>query len=93
MPAAALPAILASVAGAAASTVLGKVMSKKDEPPVAAPSAMVAPTPEPVKTMPTADSETVMAQRKKSMLAQSQRQGRASTILTSSQDATDKLGG
>ena len=92
MPAAALPAILASVAGATASTVLGKVMSKGDRAETPAPAA-VAPTPEPVKVMPTADSETVMAQRKKSMLAQSQRQGRASTILTSNQDATDKLGG
>jgi len=82
-------ALLTAAAGSAASTILGKVMSKKDEP--AAPA--VAPTPEPTKVMPTADSDTVMAARKKSMITQAQRQGRASTILTSNQDSTDKLGG
>lgn len=91
MPAAAVPAMWAAVAGAATSTIMGKVMSKSDRAETPAP--VVAPTPEPVKVMPTADSDTVMAQRKKSLIAQSQRQGRASTILTSNQDATDKLGG
>lgn len=91
MPAAALPAIFASVAGAAASTVLGKVLSKSDSAPAAAP--VTPPTVEPVsKVMPTADSDTVMAARKKSMLVQAQRQGRASTIL-SEQEPSDRLGG
>ena len=84
-------ALLTGFAGATASTVLGKIMNKDSKPDTPAP--LVAPTPEPVKVMPTADSDTVMAQRKKSLVAQSQRQGRASTILTSNQDATDKLGG
>jgi hypothetical protein len=85
-------ALLSAAAGSAASTILGKVMSKKDEPAAPA-AAAVAPTPEPTKVMPTADSDTVMAARKKSMITQAQRQGRASTILTSNQDSTDKLGG
>lgn len=83
--------ILSSVAGAAASTLLGKVMSKGDSAPAAAP--VEAPKVEPVsKVMPTADSDTVMAARKKSMLVQAQRQGRASTIL-SEQEPSDRLGG
>lgn len=89
MPAAALPAIFASVAGAATSTVLGKIMSKSDS----GPAPVEAPKVEPVsKVMPTADSDTVMAARKKSMLVQAQRQGRASTIL-SEQEPSDRLGG
>lgn len=92
MPAAALPAIFASVAGAAASTVLGKIMSKSDSAPAAA-APIEPPKVEAVsKVMPAADSDTVMAARKKSMLAQAQRQGRASTIL-SEQEPSDRLGG
>lgn len=89
MPAAALPAIYASVAGAAASTLLGKVMSKNDK----APAPVEPPKVEPVtKVMPTADSGTVLAARKKSMMVQTQRQGRMSTIL-SDQEPSDRLGG
>lgn len=81
--------ILSSVAGAAASTLLGKVMSKGDS----GPAPVEVPKVEPVsKVMPTADSDTVMAARKKSMLVQAQRQGRASTIL-SEQEPSDRLGG
>ena len=81
--------ILSSVAGAAASTLLGKVMSKGDS----GPAPVEAPKVEPVsKVMPTADSDTVMAARKKSMLVQAQRQGRASTSL-SEQEPSDRLGG
>ena len=81
--------ILSSVAGAAAGTLLGKVMSKGDS----GPAPVEAPKVEPVsKIMPTADSDTVMAARKKSMLVQAQRQGRASTIL-SEQEPSDRLGG
>ena len=81
--------ILSSVAGAAASTLLGKVMSKGDS----GPAPVEAPKVETVsKVMPTADSDTVMAARKKSMLVQAQRQGRASTIL-SEQEPSDRLGG
>ena len=82
-------AVLTAVAGAGASTILGKVMKK--DAPAAAP--VTPPTVEPVsKVMPTADSDTVMAARKKSMLVQAQRQGRASTIL-SEQEPSDRLGG
>jgi len=85
-------ALLTGLAGTAASTVLGKIMNKEDKTP--APPTVTPPTPEPItKAMPTADDASVQAARKKSLLNQSQRQGRASTILTSEQDSTDKLGG
>lgn len=91
MAEAAMPAIWAAIAGSAASTVLGKVLGggKSDSAPAPTP----APKPEPVNVMPTADDASVQTARKKSMLDQAQRQGRASTILTSNQDSTDKLGG
>jgi len=84
-------ALMTGLAGAATSTILGKVMSKGDSAP--APAPIEPPKVEPVtKVMPTADSDTVMAARKKSMLVQAQRQGRASTIL-SEQEPSDRLGG
>ncbi len=88
---AALIPILASVAGAAATTVINKAMTKKETPA----EVITPPTPEPIaesKPMPVADSATALAARKKSMVAQAQRQGRASTIL-SEQEPSDKLGG
>lgn len=88
MPQAIAPAILASVAGAAASTILGKVMSKGDSAPPTPPVA------EPTKVMPMADSESTAAARKRAMITQSQRQGRASTILTQNdKNDSDTLGG
>lgn len=82
-------ALLTGLAGAATSTILGKVMSKNDS----APAPIEAPKVEPVtKVMPTADSDTVLAARKKSMMVQAQRQGRMSTIL-SDQEPSDRLGG
>jgi len=80
-------AVLTGLAGAAATSVLGEVF-KKDAPP-----APVAPTPEKPTVMPTENAPTMAAARKKSLMDQAQRQGRASTILTSNQDTTDKLGG
>lgn len=83
--------MLTGLAGSAVSTVLGKVLGggKSDSAPTPTP----APKPEPVNVMPTADDASVQTARKKSMLDQAQRQGRASTILTSNQDSTNKLGG
>ncbi len=87
MPQALAPAILASVAGAAASTVLGKMTSKNGAPPT-------PPVAEPTKVMPMADSESTAAARKRAMVTQSQRQGRASTILTQNdKNDSDTLGG
>lgn len=90
MPQAALPAIYAAVAGGVASTVLGKVLAPKAPK---TPDA-VAPTPEPVAVMPDAKAPTMDAARKKSLVEQANRKGRASTILTdNSSDSSDKLGG
>ena len=83
MAAAVIPALLSG----AASAVLGSVLSKDDSP------APVAPTPAPPTVMPTADDASGQAARKKSIMDQAQRQGRASTILTSEKDTSDKLGG
>lgn len=52
----------------------------------------VAPTVEPPTPMPTPDDKTVAAAKKKSIAAQLQRQGRASTILSQTGNA-DALGG
>lgn len=82
-------AVLTAVAGAGASTILGKVMSKNDNPPAPVEPPKVEPV---TKVMPTADSDTVLAARKKSMMVQAQRQGRMSTIL-SDQEPSDRLGG
>lgn len=87
MPEAALPFIYAAVAGSAASTVLGKITSKNGAPPT-------PPVAEPTKVMPMADSESTAAARKRAMITQSQRQGRASTILTQNDKSdSDTLGG
>lgn len=80
-------AVLTGLAGSVASTVLGKVLGGKDDNPPPAPTP-TAPT-----VMPTADDASVQAARKKSIADQTHRQGRASTILTSDQDTSDKLGG
>lgn len=77
-------AILTGLASAATSTVLGKIMQKDAPPP---------PVPEPVEPMPTMDSDSILAVKKKSLQAQTARQGRASTILTDPTEVTDKLGG
>lgn len=79
-------AIITGLAGAAGSTILSSVMGGKDTPPP-------APTPAKPTVMPTPDSASMEATRKKSLIDQAKRQGRASTILTSEQDTSDKLGG
>jgi hypothetical protein len=78
-------AILTAVAGAATSTVLGEVLKNDSSP--------TPPTPEKPTVMPTADDASTEKARKKAVMDQAQRQGRASTILTSDQDTSDKLGG
>lgn len=90
---AALVPILSTVAGGLASTVLGKVLAPKAPKAPKTPDA-VAPTPEPVAVMPDAKAPTMDAARKKSLVEQANRKGRASTILTdNSSDSSDKLGG
>jgi hypothetical protein len=78
--------VVASLIGGGAS-LLSSIIGKDDSP------APVAPTPAPPTVMPTADDASGQAARKKSIMDQAQRQGRASTILTSEKDTSDKLGG
>ena len=79
-------AVITAGLGAVASTVLGQVLGGgKEKSQAAAPPPIAAPT-----AMPTADSAAVAEARKRSMLEQAARGGRASTILT---DTSDKLGG
>ena len=87
------PAVVAGIAAAATGAIVSKIMTprQRQEAPEA---ALEAPKVEPIKeVMPTIDSETVEAARKKAMLRQSQRQGRASTILTGDKGSSDALGG
>lgn len=65
-------------------------LSGSDE--VAAAPPPMAPTVEPPSVMPTPDDKAVQAAKKKSIAAQLQRQGRASTILSQTGNA-DALGG
>lgn len=66
-------------------TLLGLASKKKD---TAAPVAAPGPT-----VMPLADDAAVKAARKRSLIGQSQRGGRSSTILTDTASGSDKLGG
>lgn len=63
-----------------------------DSPPVTAAPAPVTPKVEAPTVMPTPDDQAVTAAKKKSIAAQLQRQGRASTILSQTGNA-DALGG
>lgn len=91
---AALVPILSTVAGGLASTVLGKVLAPKAPKTPDAVAPTPAPTPEPVTVMPDVKAPTMDAARKKSLVEQANRKGRASTILTdNSSDSSDKLGG
>ena len=58
-----------------------------------APANIAPPAAEPVKTMPSPDSEAVRDVRKKSIKKMLARKGRASTILTSDTAVSDALGG
>lgn len=73
-----LGAILSSAAGAAASAIVGNVFGKKPS----APQAAAAPAVEKPTVMPTPDDEAVRKAKARSLVAMTQRQGRASTILT-----------
>ena len=65
---------------------LGSTLGIVDEPTVTA----AAPTPAPVTPMPEPDDAAVKKARRRSAVAQRQRSGRASTILS---DDSDSLGG
>lgn len=75
-------AVIAAIAGSLVSGAIGQINK---------PKTPEAPKPEPVMTMPEADTESILSAKKKAMQTQMARQGRASTIL--SQGDTDKLGG
>lgn len=66
---------------------LGTAFGIVDAPPV---EATPAPTVAPVTPMPEPDDAQVKKARRRSLVAQRQRSGRASTILS---DDTDSLGG
>lgn len=75
--------------GGVINTILGGGQKDSAPPPPPAP----APVPVEVKqptTMPTSDDDTIQKAKRAAALKQSQRQGRASTILTS--DSSDTLG-
>lgn len=76
--------LLKSAAGALASGVVGSLFGGgKGSAPAPAPAPVVAkPT-----AMPTPDDAAVAAAKKRSIAAQIQRQGRASTILTGDNEA------
>ena len=82
---------LAKVFSPVVDIVQGLLGSDKT-PAAAAAATPVAPTVEPPPVMPTPDDQTVQAAKKKSIAAQLQRQGRASTILSQTGNA-DALGG
>ena len=65
---------------------LGSAFGIVEEPPV----VVAAPTPAPVTPMPEPDDATVKKAKRRSVMAQRQRSGRASTILS---DDTETLGG
>ena len=83
--AAAYPLMTGAMAGAAATT----VMSAMAKP---ATVTGAAPTVTPPKTMPTPGDAADRANKRMSLKQQRERQGRASTILTDSAPASDKLG-
>jgi hypothetical protein len=71
-------------------------MSKSPREPAALPepAAIEEPKLEPVKAvMPTIDTKSVEEARRRSLLRQTQRQGRESTILTEDRGPSDSLGG
>ena len=80
-------AIALALLGGLGSAVASKVLAPSQ--------SSAAPTPTPPTIMPIADSVEVATARKKSMLTQTQRSGRASTILSgeSNSDKSTTLGG
>ena len=82
-PAGVLASSIGAVGGAAAASALSQPVPANIPPPAA----------EPVKTMPSPDSEAVRDSQKKSIAKMRARKGRASTILTSDTAVSDALGG
>lgn len=81
--------ILAPALTGLASGVVGQLFGKSESQPQA--QAPAAPVVEPVTPMPTANDAA--AAKQKSIVAQMQRQGRASTILTAGNaSASDAMG-
>lgn len=78
----AVPLLIGGIAGGAATKLLSP---KKQEVP-----QQVAAAPEAPAVMPTPDDATIQQARKRSIIAQMGRRGRASTILTG---GSDTLGG
>lgn len=78
--------VLSAMAASAASAVISSAMAKKPSQPQVAAPVVEKPT-----TMPTPDGADAEAAKKKSLMAQIQRQGRASTILTGD-TSSDKMG-
>lgn len=84
-----LSSILTAAAGSAAGAVVSGLFAK-DKP--AQQQAAPAPTPEPVTAMPGPTDASVQDAKRKSIVAQIQRQGRASTILTQGNAASETMG-
>lgn len=80
-----MSAIMPSLIGGLASSVIAGALTDKDAP---APSP--APEVEPVTPMPSVNDQERRAAQRRSIAEQRRRQGRASTILT---DTEDRLGG
>jgi len=86
-------AVAALSAAAAAGTAVQASNEAKKAKSRADNLASLAPTVEPVTAMPTADDATAQAAKKRSLLEQRRRRGRASTILTDGADVGAGLGG
>lgn len=83
-------AFLPSLFGGAASGLLGALFGgggDKQQEQAPPPPQVEAPTP-----MPTPDDAAVQEAKRRSVLAQVQRQGRASTILTADSGSSDRMG-
>lgn len=84
-----LASVLTPLLSGAASSIVGGLFGKDQAQPQA--QAPAPPTVEPVTAMPTANDAA--AAKQKSIVAQMQRQGRASTILTAGNASTsDAMG-
>jgi hypothetical protein len=82
-----LSSILTAAAGSAAGAVVSGLF-KGDKPA----QQQAAPAVEPVTPMPGPNDAAIQDAKRKSIVAQIQRQGRASTILTQGNTASDTMG-
>ena len=85
-----LASILTAAAGSAAASVVSGLF-KRDAPQQQQQQA-AAPQVEPVTAMPGPNDQAVQDAKRKSIVAQIQRQGRASTILTQGNAASETMG-